>query len=248
MALQVLPDDADRLARPATVIGFVLALFVPPLLSTSGIDTGPLVGNAIKWAIVAILLVIVVRFESDSLTSIGFVRPRLRDIGWALFLIVAVVGVFALTDPLVTALGLPTEQGIAQPSLAVGIGSAITAGITEEIMFRGYPIERLIDAGYGPVAAGGLTWALFTVAHVVRDTRPETCFRSRSRPSSSPWSTSASARSFPSSWDTSSSISSVYSRTSSVESPGPSVDTLQRRAKTSRTASRRPIPTRSPHP
>jgi len=66
-------------------------------------------------------------------------------------------------------------------------------------MFRGYPIERLIDAGYGPVAAGGLTWALFTVAHVVRDTRPETCFRSRSRPSSSPWSTSASARSFPSS-------------------------------------------------
>jgi len=74
------------------------------LLSTSGIDTGPLVGNAIKWAIVAILLVIVVRFESDSLTSIGFVRPRLRDIGWALFLIVAVVGVFALTDPLVTAL------------------------------------------------------------------------------------------------------------------------------------------------
>ncbi|MFB1063780.1 lysostaphin resistance A-like protein [Natrinema sp. H-ect4] len=166
MALQVLPDDADRLARPATVIGFVLALFVPPLLSTSGIDTGPLVGNAIKWAIVAILLVIVVRFESDSLTSIGFIRPRLRDIGWALFLIVAVVSVFALTDPLVTALGLPTEQGIAQPSLAVGIGSAITAGITEEIMFRGYPIERLIDAGYGPVAAGGLTWALFTVAHV----------------------------------------------------------------------------------
>lgn len=164
MRLHVVPDDADRLARPTTAVGLGLALFAPPLLSASGLVEGGLIGVAIMWVLAAVV-VAVTRIESDSLASIGFVRPRLVDVGWSVVVVIAAVGVFAFTDPLVNALGLPTEQGIQRSSLAVGIASAVTAGITEEILYRGYPIERLVDAGYGPVVAGGVTWALFTLAH-----------------------------------------------------------------------------------
>lgn len=165
MSTGALPDRVGRLEFP-TAVGIVLALFVVPLLSVSGLVDGPLVGAAIKWVVVGLLLLIVVRFETEPLTSIGLVRPRLVDVGWALAVAVAGIAAFALTDPLVEALGLPTREGLAQPSLAVGLVAAITAGITEELLFRGYPIERLIDAGYGSIAAGAITWALFTVAHV----------------------------------------------------------------------------------
>jgi len=77
------------------------------------------------------------------------------------------VVVFAFTDPLVNALGLSTEQGIEQPSLAYGIFSALTAGVTEAVLFRGYPIERFVEAGYQPAVAGAVTWAVFTLAHAV---------------------------------------------------------------------------------
>lgn len=165
MDRHVVPDEVDRIARLPTAAGFFLALFALPLLSMTDLVEGSMAVNALKWAIAGLLVLIVTRFESRSLASIGFVRPRLVDLGWAAALVVALVGVFALTGPVIEAFGLPVRQGIAQPTLVVGITTAVTAGITEEILYRGYPIERLIDAGYGSLAAGGLTWLLFTVAH-----------------------------------------------------------------------------------
>ncbi|MFP4591124.1 MAG: CPBP family intramembrane glutamic endopeptidase [Halobacteriales archaeon] len=66
---------------------------------------------------------------------------------------------------MISALGLPTQEGIEPSTLLVGLIGAVTAGITEEVLFRGYPIERIIDGGFPPLAAGAATWALFTLAH-----------------------------------------------------------------------------------
>lgn len=158
-------DPLERLARPSTAVGLLLALFALPLLVALPLEFGPLVGDGIKWLLVAALLWIVVVVEGRPLAAIGYRRPRLSDLGWALLVAVLGVGVFVASEPLITALGLPTREGIPQPSLAYGIASAVTAGVTEEILFRGYPIERLTDVGYGPLVAGGLTWGLFTLAH-----------------------------------------------------------------------------------
>lgn len=166
MASQVRPDRPAVLARPATAIGLLLSLFALPLLAASNVVENPLLGDALAWAIAGVVVVIVVHFESAPLSSIGVVRPRLRDVGWAAGLAVAAIGVFALTSPLIEALGLPTREGIAAPSLVVGLVGAVTAGVTEEILYRGYPIERFVEAGYRPLVAGGLTWALFSLAHV----------------------------------------------------------------------------------
>ena len=159
------PADAGRLARPATALGMVLALVALPLLAALPLEIGDLAAIALKGALVAAIVVIVLGSEGAPLSSIGVARPRLVDVGWTLVVTVLGVGAFVATGPLVSALDLPVREGIPTPSLAIGIASAVTAGVTEEVLFRGYPIERLIDAGYRPLAAGGLTWAAFTVAH-----------------------------------------------------------------------------------
>jgi len=166
MRLGLVPGDAQRLARPPTAVGLALALLALPVLAALPLDLGGLVGDGVKWLLLFALLGIVVVFEDEPLSSVGFVRPRALDLGWALLVAVLGVAAFVVTEPLVTALGLPVQEGIPQPSLAVGLVTVLTAGITEEVLFRGYPIERLLDAGYGPVAAGGITWGVFTVAHV----------------------------------------------------------------------------------
>jgi len=157
--------DAGRLTRPATVLGMVLALVALPLLAAVPLDIGDLAAIALKWVLVAAIVVIVLGFEGAPLSSIGVARPRLGDVGWTVAVAALGVGVFVATGPLVSALGLPVREGIPTPSLAIGIASAVTAGVTEEVLFRGYPIERLIDAGSSPLVAGGLTWAAFTIAH-----------------------------------------------------------------------------------
>lgn len=159
------PRHAHRLAHPPTALGLILALFGLPLVAASNLVEGSLVGDAIAWSIAGVVLVIVVQFEREPLSSIGFVRPRLVDVGWAVALAVGAVGVFVATAPILDRLGVPTQQGLEQPSLVLGIVGAITAGVTEEILYRGYPIERLTDAGYHPLTAGALTWAVFSLAH-----------------------------------------------------------------------------------
>ncbi|WP_247729806.1 CPBP family intramembrane glutamic endopeptidase [Halovivax limisalsi] len=161
----LLPDDVDGLERPWTAIGLVLALFALPVLAALPVEIGALEGDLVKWLLVLILVVIVVRFEEQPLSSIGLRRPRLIDAARILAIVVLGVGVFVITDSIVSNFGLPVRDGISRPSLAVGLFSAITAGVTEEVLFRGYPIERLTDAGYTPLLAGTITWGLFTVAH-----------------------------------------------------------------------------------
>ncbi len=42
----------------------------------------------------------------------------------------------------------------------------LTAGITEEILFRGYPIERLYELTGNMYIAAFLPWLAFTLLHV----------------------------------------------------------------------------------
>lgn len=84
---------------------------------------------------------------------------------------VAILLVYAVTDPFIAALGLPVQEDATGIGAGVGAGVAFahaaTTGIVEEILYRGYPIERLLAYTDSPVIAGGLTWGLFTAAHAV---------------------------------------------------------------------------------
>ncbi|MFC6976908.1 CPBP family intramembrane glutamic endopeptidase [Halomicroarcula sp. GCM10025709] len=162
-----------RLPRVA-VANTALALLALPVLSAlnrfSLLGLGRLDQIAVQWVIAAAVVGIAVGIEDRSLAEIGFRRPAWRDLGYLLLTAVAALLVFAGTDPLVSATGLPVADDAGTMAVSAGIGvallGALTTGVVEEVLFRGYPLERLLDYSERPFVAGGLTWGVFTVAHV----------------------------------------------------------------------------------
>jgi len=128
--------------------------------------------HAWKWAIPAILLVVVVA-EGNSLASIGWRIDApgrlLRQVGVG---VVVLSGLNLLTAPLWARVGDGGE------SLAAGISSfsslshserlfvAFTAGATEETAFHGYALERLLALTGSVPFAGGVAFLAFTLGHV----------------------------------------------------------------------------------
>ncbi len=160
-----------------TWLGLFLSLAASPLLglllgqARAGGGETPIAATLLTdWGLALALLALVRWGERLPPASIGWQRPTWQDVGWGTlgFLIGALL--FACTAPLLQAVGLGnTNAGIArlaQSSPATRLLIVVTAAVTEEILFRGYPIERLTTlTGRLPLAAV-LTWALFTLLHL----------------------------------------------------------------------------------
>jgi membrane protease YdiL (CAAX protease family) len=161
---------------PRITIGNVgLALLGLPLLvlllDATNTDLHPLATIAVFWTFAAAVVGVALFGEGVSLDDIGFRRPGLVDIAYLVVTTVVVLGVFVGTRPLIESLGLPVRSGAGAMGAGAGIGvaiaQAVTTGVVEEILFRGYPIERLLDYTESPLIAGGATWLVFTAAHAL---------------------------------------------------------------------------------
>lgn len=162
----------------AICAGLFVALGLPFILDLF-ISSGPAqladVSQAIlfiakEWGVALLLLAVVLLWERQSLTSIGFRKMSWRDMAWAFGGLVVGVLSFGLTIPLVQALNLETTEGglkhLAQIPVGVRIGMALTAGITEEIVFRGYPIERLNTLTGHLGLSAAIAYLVFVLLHV----------------------------------------------------------------------------------
>ena len=133
-------------------------------------DNVHLLGNeAIYWVLVVATVFYVLRVERLPLASIGLRRPGFADglIGIA-FAVATVAGLAALYFVVFPILGLSEAQQLGQLSAAPGWWLAISvvrAGVSEEVLFRGYPIERLQELTGSKLLALGLPWLVFTLAH-----------------------------------------------------------------------------------
>lgn len=164
--------------RTATLVGLILALGGGPLLGLllrAARPTPVAVARFARtvvadWTLTFALLALVLLWKRLPLASIGFRRPTWRDLVWGLAGFVLGVLAFALTTPLVQALGLgDTGTGIAQLArLAVPFRVVIvlTAGFTEEVLFRGYPVERLAAWTGRPVLGTALAHVVFVLLHL----------------------------------------------------------------------------------
>jgi hypothetical protein len=157
---------------PITAGNLGIALLALPLFAFLGqtvIEFSPVEELAIQWGIVLTVVGVAVGIEGQSLTEIGFKPPTWVDLGYTLAAVIAALFVFAGTDPVVAALGLPVAEDAGTMATGVGVGvslaGAVTTGIVEEILFRSYPIERLLAYIDSRLVAGGLTWGAFTLAH-----------------------------------------------------------------------------------
>ena len=143
--------------KPITWVGIILSLFgmflaagatkLPLLDKVLSDQNLSLLGLALVWVLTVILLGIVKFGEKASFDSIGF-KPITLKAG---LLAIGIGIVLSLAVPVLTLLVvqvIPTNgDGIEEVASSVPwwllLLSVLTAGITEEIIFRGYLIERL---------------------------------------------------------------------------------------------------------
>jgi len=138
-------------------------------------DTTHLVAyEAAWWTAVAALLCYVRKVEQRPLASIGLGRPGLRSLALGLASGVAVTGVLGALYMLVLP-ALHLDDKVADTANAHLLSatplwwrliSTVRAGVSEEVMFRGYAMERLQELSGSRAFAVLISCAVFTLAHV----------------------------------------------------------------------------------
>jgi len=165
--------------RVLILIGLVLTLVVPILGSLKVIPEGlnltiagaPVGREMFWWGLVVVVLLYVLIVERRSLTSIGFCRPTWQTFGFgilAAFLLVSgILTIYFVIFPF-----FHLKANAAAGSAIMGtpywfrVLLVLRAAIGEEILFRGYPIER-IGEWLGSRELGALiAWVAFTFAHL----------------------------------------------------------------------------------
>ncbi|GGA32331.1 CPBP family intramembrane glutamic endopeptidase [Dyella nitratireducens] len=170
---------ADVPARSRSTVrtlgGLLLALGGISLPFGSWLDSfaglGHLIGNElIYWGLVAALLFYVVKVERRPLASVGFRRP-----GWMEWLLAFGTGVLILAClgliyyVVFPALHWSENQQLAKVSTIpywLNCLIVIRAAVSEELLFRGYAVERLQELTGSRLLAGALSCTVFTLDHV----------------------------------------------------------------------------------
>jgi membrane protease YdiL (CAAX protease family) len=163
----------------ATIVGLLVALGGPLAfaLLKSRNDDAPInltrqLGS--MWGLCAALLAIVLVWEQRPLASLGIAWGHYG--AWAAG---AVIGVTMIIITILSIhLSLQRGQAAIPESSAAGVkrltdlplwgryAIVITAGMTEEILFRGYPIERLQAITGSVVLAALIPLAVFVLGHL----------------------------------------------------------------------------------
>jgi membrane protease YdiL (CAAX protease family) len=168
-----------RVPRWPTVATLLLALFAPPLLAIVGrwrLGDAPRVAQALPldlalWAMLGVVLWVVVRVERQPLASIGLRRPRASTLAWAMVLLAGTHFVIVpVTLRLAHVAGFPGyESGLARLLRLPAwyrVFLAVSAGVIEEVLYRGYAVERLAALTGSAWRGGTLAVVVFTLAHL----------------------------------------------------------------------------------
>lgn len=163
------------LSRVKTVVGLLLTLGVGslpfPVWDDELKDVPHMLGNeAIYWSLVVAVLAYVALVEKRSLSSIGLRKPKTVDLFIAVAFAAGIIaGLAALYLVVLPVFGLDQTQAFdtlaAAPAWWLAI-SVVRAGVSEEILFRGYPIERLKELTGSNAISAIVPLLLFSLAHV----------------------------------------------------------------------------------
>ncbi len=161
-----------------TWLGIFLALLGPlfvagPLAFLAGDPTSPTGIFAFlcgMWLLVIATAAIVIGAEDRSLLSIGLGRIRLRAVGLGLATAAAIllsmqVALAPLDSDVMSGMARDKETFTVLPTW-LKLFTALTAGVAEEWLYRGYAITRLSWVTGNRTAAAAISLAVFTVGHV----------------------------------------------------------------------------------
>jgi len=176
----VVPGIAGEQRSLASGVGLVFALVAPlvyalvvdPYLLSSGVGLNgrAVIGYVVMWSVSGAVLALTVFGERRPLSTVGFRPLPLGLIGVAVgagVFLSLLVPVLSLFVEAIAGVGpsdvMDTGRGTAVWILAVGV---VTAGVTEEILFRGYAIERLIERTGRPWLSCLISLAVFVAIHL----------------------------------------------------------------------------------
>jgi membrane protease YdiL (CAAX protease family) len=150
-------QDSRRDVSVSVIVGLLVSLFGATLLGwidlpqwVDATATRSFLANSLSsWLLVGLLFVIVLYGERRPLRSIGLQIPTRREtvVGLGAGLLAVVLGLFVTGVAVVT---LQLEQpetlsALSQLSIPVQLVIVGTAVVAEEVLWRGYPIERLTE-------------------------------------------------------------------------------------------------------
>ncbi|HAX69031.1 MAG TPA: type II CAAX endopeptidase family protein [Anaerolineales bacterium] len=155
------------LAVPLIYILFVSPIFLKPHVNG---PTSALIDFAVLWVLALGMLFFTQSIEKLSLTTIGWKPLSLKSIFTAMglgILLSLLVPIFTLA---VSKVFPPSDTGsITQVtsnfSWWILLLSVLTAGITEEILFRGYALERLYEITSNKWVSGLISLIFFVAIH-----------------------------------------------------------------------------------
>jgi uncharacterized protein len=161
-----------------TWVGVLVALGGPTLVVAakrashfdSEIAGGHIFNWVAMWGVTLLTVLILVLGERQPLSAIGFRRFTWASLGFGVALGAVVIMTFPLASLILKALNIPNPQTalaeVATLPLWIRVGTLLTAGVTEEILFRGYPISRLKVATGSTAIAVVIPFGVFVVLHL----------------------------------------------------------------------------------
>lgn len=157
------------------LLGLALAFvptWAPRLFDAVGLPVsigieGPAASILWNAAAVALLLAHVLLVERRGLSSIRLVRPTGKDLEWALILFGCHMGFTWLARMLWPPPADAGTETIAAMPVLLALALIVSAAVFEEILYRGYPLERLTELTRRRWVAVALTLPLFVAPHLV---------------------------------------------------------------------------------
>lgn len=148
-----------KVARKTLIVGLVISLMLPasyvilvlPFLVKPNVEwlLENIIGLAFLWAITILLLVYIRLFEKRKFSSIGLKSIGIKKISLAIgvgFISSLLIPLFYFGMMFLFDISVEnTIDNLSKQSPIFILASIITAAITEEILFRAYPLERLYE-------------------------------------------------------------------------------------------------------
>lgn len=133
---------------------------------------GRLLGGEIFWWIaVVVLLLYVALVERRPFISVGLRKPKVLDLALAvaasIVMVAGIIFIYLVVFPkLHLKMNTQAMNRLLQPPFWYRFLAVTRAAVAEELLFRGYPIERLTELSGSIVFAALVTVAAFTYAHL----------------------------------------------------------------------------------
>ena len=150
----------------------LMYLITPWLMPLVGPTAYMVINEICFWVMALVVLAVVLCWERESLLSIGFRCLTWKEgllalsLGVFLFLLVTMLAIFMERVVSISTRMMDMVEALAQFPIWLRILLSFRAGFVEEILYRGYPIERL-NRLTGRIWPGALiSLVIFTIIHL----------------------------------------------------------------------------------